>query len=316
MAGQRFVAPQLATLVAEVPTADGWTFEIKYDGYRLQALLHDGAVRLLTRRGNDWTARFPHVAERLARIPVDSATLDGELVALDESGKSVFNLLQQSLDGHDDRHLVFFAFDILYLDGADLREEPARERRATLARVLRRARVTERGAVRIGQEMPGTAKTLMRAACRLGLEGVIGKRLDASYASGRNGNWIKVKCGKRQEFVVVGFTPPQRSRVGIGSLLLGVYERGKLRYAGRVGSGFADSLLRKLLTTLGKLERDTMPLPIRPRGIPAGARWVDPVMVVEVAFTEWTPDGLLRHPVFQGIREDKAARDVHREREK
>ena len=251
MAKQQFVAPQLATLVADVPTADGWTFEIKYDGYRLQALLHDREVRLLTRRGNDWTARFPHIATRLARIPVDSATLDGELVALDASGKSVFHLLQQNLDGSDDHDLVFFAFDILYLDGTDLREEPLTERRVALSRLLRRARATARGAVRLGQQMPGTARTVMRAACTHGLEGVIGKRLDAPYASGRNRNWIKAKCGKRQEFVVVGFTPPQRSRVGLGSLLLGVNERGKLRYAGRVGSGFADSLLRRLLKALG-----------------------------------------------------------------
>jgi bifunctional non-homologous end joining protein LigD len=313
MRRRSFVVPQLATLVEEAPTGADWTFEIKYDGYRIEALIDGGNVRLFTRRGNDWTARFPAIARRLARFPVKTATLDGELVALDASGRSAFNQLQQSLDAANDHDLTYFAFDLLYLDGVDLRPLPLVERRKQLERLLRRARVTTSGAVRLGQRMTGTASALITAACRLGLEGIIGKRLDAPYASGRNRNWVKVKCGQRQEFVVVGFTPPKNSRVGVGSLLLGVHEKGRLRYAGRVGSGIPDRLLLELLERLKRLEHATTPLASRPAGLPGVAHWVKPVMVVEVSFTEWTGDGLLRHPVFQGIREDKPAKEVHRE---
>jgi bifunctional non-homologous end joining protein LigD len=310
-----FVVPQLATLVDSAPTGAEWTFEIKYDGYRLEAVIERGKARLFTRRGNDWTARFAAIARRLARLPVTSATLDGELVALDRSGKSMFHQLQQSLDAGDDAALTFFAFDLLYLDDGDLRTLPLSARRKKLEQLLRRGRATTTGPVRIGQRITGTPAALVRAACRLGLEGVIGKRLDAPYVSGRNRNWVKVKCGHRQEFVVIGFTPPRKSRVGVGSLLLAVHEGKTLRYAGRVGSGLSDGDLRDLLKQLRHLERPTTPLATRPTGIPGVARWVKPVMVVEVAFTEWTSDGLLRHPVFQGIRKDKPAVEVRREEE-
>jgi bifunctional non-homologous end joining protein LigD len=310
---QHFLVPQLATLVDAPPTGTEWTFEVKYDGYRLQALIDQGEVRLLTRRGHDWTARFPTIAARVARVPVASATLDGEIVALDESGRSAFNHLQLSLDASADRELTYFAFDLLYLDGVDLRPAPLADRRAQLERLLRRGRVTRRGSLRIGERMSGNPATLIGTACQLGLEGIIGKRLDAPYVGGRNRSWVKIKCGHRQEFVVIGFTPPRKSRVGLGSLMLAVNAAGTLRYAGRVGSGFADALLRDLLRQLKRHERRTTPLPARPAGIPGDVHWTDPVMVVEVAFTEWTSDGLLRHPVFQGVRLDKPASEVHRE---
>lgn len=312
----RFVVPQLATLVHAAPVGPGWVFEIKYDGYRLEALIERGSVRLLTRRGNDWTDRFPTLAERLARLPAKSATLDGEVVVLDSAGRSVFSLLQQSLDTRRPQGLTFFAFDLLHLDGEDLRSLPLTERRIRLARLLRIARATTKGPIRLGQRLSGEGPELLRAACRLGLEGIMAKQIDAPYSSTRGAAWVKVKCGHRQEFVVVGFTPPKGSRTGIGALLLAVHDKGKLRYAGRVGSGIPDNNLRDLAARSHRLERPDSPLGSRPSGIPGGARWVDPDMVVEVAFTEWTADGLLRHPVFEGIREDKPANEVHREEPK
>lgn len=311
---QRFIPPQLATLVDTVPTGAGWTFEVKYDGYRLEAIIDDGKARLLTRRGNDWTPKFDAIAGRLEKLPVASAILDGEVVVLDDAGRSMFYLLRDGLDGSGAQDLVYFAFDLLALNGEDVRTFPLSARRELLERILRKGRATTRGAVRLGQKLDGSGSALIKAACRIGLEGVIGKQVDAPYRSGRGRSWIKVKCGKRQEFVIVGFTPPQGSRAGLGSLLLAVYERGKLRYAGRVGSGFDDALLRALLKQLSAIERDAPPLPARPLGIPVQTRWVAPSLVAEVSFTEWTPDGLLRHPVFQGLRTDKPAREIRRER--
>jgi bifunctional non-homologous end joining protein LigD len=311
---QRFVRPQLATLVDAPPTGDDWVFEVKYDGYRIEALVRDGTARLLTRRGKDWTRRFLPVAQRLARLPVASATLDGELVALDRSGRSIFNLLQQSLDAGNHQRLTFFAFDLLQLDDRDLRGLPLDERRRVLQRMLRRAGAIRSGQVRLGQRLRGDGAALLRAACRRGLEGIIAKQRGAPYHSRRTRTWLKVKCGHRQELVVIGFTPPKGSRVGIGSLLLGAHERGALHYAGRVGSGMDGGTLRLLHRRLARMTRTSSPLASVPSGVPPATHWVQPCMVVEVSFTEWTRDGRLRHPVFQGLREDKSAKDVHRER--
>ena len=312
----KFIPPQLATLVDSAPLGPEWVFEIKYDGYRLEVLVEAGRVRLLTRRGNDWTSRFPDLAERFARLPVKSATLDGEVVALDPSGRSLFSLLQQSLDARRPQDLTFFAFDLLHLDGNDLRSLPLTERRKQLERLLRQARATTRGPIRLGQRLSGQGPELLRAACGLGLEGIIAKRSEALYSSTRAATWVKVKCGHRQEFVVIGFTPPKGARAGLGSLLLAVHNRGELRYAGRVGSGFPDESLRELSAQLRRLQRPDSPLGERPTGIPGVAHWVEPRMVVEVSFTEWTSDGRLRHPVFQGVREDRPASEVRREEAK
>ncbi len=312
----KFIPPQLATLVDSAPAGPEWVFEIKYDGYRLEAQVEAGRVRLLTRRGNDWTAKFPDLATRLARLPVKSAILDGEVVALDPSGRSLFSLLQQSLDARRPQDLTFFAFDLLRLDGKDLRSLPLTERHRRLKQLLRAARATVKGPVRLGQRLTGDGAELLRAACGLGLEGIIAKRIDAPYSSTRGAAWVKVKCGHRQEFVVVGFTPPKGARAGLGSLLLAVNDHGKLRYAGRVGSGIPDENLRELSAGLRRLERPDSPLGQKPAGIPGVTHWVEPRMVVEVSFTEWTTDGRLRHPVFQGVREDKPASEVRREEAK
>jgi bifunctional non-homologous end joining protein LigD len=312
----KFIPPQLATLVDSAPAGPEWVFEIKYDGYRLEAQVEAGRVRLLTRRANDWTTKFPDLATRLARLPVKSAILDGEVVALDPSGRSLFSLLQQSLDARRPQDLTFFAFDLLQLDGTDLRSLPLTERHRRLTKLLRAARATVKGPVRLGQRLTGDGAELLRAACRLGLEGIIAKRIDAPYSSTRGTAWVKVKCGHRQEFVVVGFTPPKGARAGLGSLLLAVNDHGKLRYAGRVGSGIPDEDLRELSAGLRRLERPDSPLGQKPAGIPGVTHWVAPRMVVEVSFTEWTTDGRLRHPVFQGVREDKPASEVRREEAK
>ncbi len=310
-----FVAPQLATLVDAVPVGDEWLHEIKYDGYRLVAIKADGQVRLLTRNNNDWTARFAEVAAGLERIPATTAVIDGEVVAFERGGRTSFQMLQASLEAGEGHPLSYVAFDLLHLDGDDLRARPLTERRASLAALLRGTR--GRGKPQVSSELPGSADVLLAAACRLGLEGLISKQRDAPYTSGRTRSWLKIKCGMRQDFVVVGYTPPKGSRVAIGALLLGVLEpRGRIRYAGRVGTGMPDALLRSLGRRLASLRQDKSPLSPLPPGLPVGVQWVEPTVVVEVAFAEWTTESRLRHPSLIAVRDDKPARQVKRDRVK
>lgn len=307
-----FVPPQLAALSDVVPQGEQWLFEAKYDGYRLQAHREGPAVRLLTRRGLDWTARFPGIAAAVSGLRISSAILDGEAIATDADGRTSFQALQQRLDGHIDTGISFVAFDLLVLDGHDLRELPLHERREHLTRVLKRQ--TGRHRVRLSEELPGPARLLLEAARRLDMEGIIAKRRAAPYRSGRGRDWMKVKCSRRQEFVVIGYTPPQGSRTSIGALLLGYFSSdGDLQFAGRVGTGMSDDTLVDLLRRFAKLRRAVSPLDVTPAGLPKGVQWVAPTLVVEIAFTEWTEDGHLRHPSFQGVREDKPARQVRRE---
>ncbi|HEY4320290.1 MAG TPA: DNA ligase D [Gemmatimonadales bacterium] len=310
----RFTAPQLARLEDVVPEDRGWAFEVKYDGYRLQALVATGQVRLLTRTGLDWTHKFPTIATWLARVDARSVVLDGEVIAANVTNRSAFGALQEQLEVPGSVRLQYVVFDILELNGTPLRREPLARRWELLRRLLRQAHATKRSTVRLSERLSGAPGALMHDACARRLEGVIGKRLDAPYQSGRGPAWIKVKCTGRQEFVLVGFTPPKGSRVGIGSLLLAVYDHGTLHYAGRVGSGLTDAELGGLLKRLTRIERRRSPLQPVPTGIPRGVRWLAPTLVAEVSFTEWTADGHLRHPVFQGLRTDKAPADVHRER--
>ena len=307
-----FIPPQLATLVDAAPPGDGWRHEIKYDGYRIEALIGAGAVRLLTRNGNDWTARFPSIAKALERVT--PAVIDGEIVAFDPKGRSSFQRLQQGIGTGNDA-VVFVAFDLLQDGGDDLRDLPLGDRRRRLERILAPLRPGRAGApVRLSGKLDGPGPKALAAACKAGLEGIIAKQLDAPYRSGRVKTWLKVKCGLRQELIVLGYTPPRGSRVALGSLLLGVRDRNRLRYAGRVGTGIPTALLRDLLRRLTPLERSTSPLPDKPARIPPGTRWVEPKLVVEIAFTEWTADGRLRHPTLIALREDKRATQVRRER--
>jgi bifunctional non-homologous end joining protein LigD len=309
-----FTPPQLATLVNEPPAGADWVHEVKFDGYRLEGLKENDRVRLLTRTALDWTAKFPGIAAEVARLPARRAILDGEAVALLPDGRSSFQALQQRIHSDPPGETVFFAFDLLGLDGEDLRPLPLTERKARLAGLLRQVRRRGGAAVRYSEHTKGRVKEALARVCRHGLEGLIAKRSDAPYQSGRGRLWLKVKCQNRQEFVVIGFTDPRGKRRGIGALLLGVRdEDGKLRYTGRVGTGMNESMLASLKKALTPLGRSASPAG---RGVPrsgTGMHWVEPRLVVEVTFTEWTKDGALRHPSFVGLREDKAPREVRRE---
>ena len=306
-----WVAPQLATLVSGPPPGDDWVHEIKLDGYRILLRVERGRVKLLTRNRQDWTARFPAVAEAAAALPVKEALLDGEIVALDRAGVSSFQALQQADQLETGRTLVYVAFDLLFLDGSDLRPLPLVERKARLARLLK----GRRGRLRYSEHFDLSGQRVFDRACRLGLEGIIAKQKNAPYTSGRGPAWLKVKCVARQELVIGGYTDPDGARAEFGSLLLGVHDRdGRLVYAGRVGTGFDHATLKNLGARLRKLERRASPFSADgPRPPGRGAHWVKPELVAEVAFTEWTRDGLLRHPAFQGLREDKPAARIVRE---
>jgi bifunctional non-homologous end joining protein LigD len=306
-----WVAPQLATLVSGPPPGDDWVHEIKLDGYRILLRVERGRVKLLTRNRQDWTARFPAVAEAAAALPVKEALLDGEIVALDRAGVSSFQALQQADQLETGRTLVYVAFDLLFLDGTDLRPLPLVERKARLARLLK----GRRGRLRYSEHFDLPGQRVFDRACRLGLEGIIAKQKNAPYTSGRGQAWLKVKCVARQELVIGGYTDPDGARAEFGSLLLGVHDRdGRLVYAGRVGTGFDHATLKNLGARLRKLERRGSPFAADgPRPPARGAHWVKPELVAEVAFTEWTRDGLLRHPAFQGLREDKPAARIVRE---
>ncbi len=312
------VEPQLATLVAEPPPGPEWLHEIKYDGYRLLCALADGSARLLTRHAKDWSDRFAGVARAAAALPARQALVDGEVVVLQPDGTTSFQALQNALNNRRAEDLVYFAFDLLYLDGWDIRAAPLAERKRLLAALL--AGDPAGGTVRLSDHVAGRGEEFFRHACGAGLEGMVAKRADRPYRSGRGRDWLKVKCLERQEFVIVGFTDPERSRVGFGALLLAVRdpqakEHGGLVFAGKVGTGFDERTLRDLRRRLGKLERATPAFANAPRGAEARrSHWVEPKLVAEVAFTEWTDEGLLRHPSFVGLREDKKPAEVVRER--
>ncbi|HYG61680.1 MAG TPA: DNA ligase D [Thermoanaerobaculia bacterium] len=309
---------QLATLVDEVPRGEEWIHELKFDGYRVLCEVRGGKVRLVTRNGKDWTDRFTPVAKAAGALPVRDALLDGEVVVLEKDGTTSFQALQNALSGQRDDDLVYFAFDLLYLDGHDLRRAELRERKRALADLLAAVPSGPKGRIRYSDHVEGSGEDFYRQACSFSLEGVISKRGDLPYHPGRNKDWLKIKCLKRQELVVAGFTEPEGARVGLGALLLGVYEGDGLVFAGKVGTGFNDRLLRDLRKRLGRLETPDSPFAGPPRDlVRAAARgdvhWVKPELVGEVAFTEWTRDGVLRHPTFQGLREDKSPQEVRRE---
>ena len=302
--------PQLATLVDAAPDGPEWLHEIKFDGYRLLTRIQHGAVRLLTRAGNDWTARMPALAASLAGLPVDTALLDGEVVALDEHGRSRFQLLQRALQGGG-ASLHFYAFDLLHVDGFDLRAAPLTSRKEALRKLL--ARVRRDPTLHYSDHVQGGGAVFFAEACRNGLEGIVSKLASSPYRSGRSRTWLKRKCGQRQEFVVVGFTEPAGSRVGLGALLLGVHgDDGALRYCGKVGTGFDDDTLARLRKRLAALERPK-PSVVDPKRAERRPHWVAPELVAEVSFSEWTRDGKIRHPSFVALRTDKPASAIRRE---
>jgi bifunctional non-homologous end joining protein LigD len=304
--------PQLATLVDEPPEGEGWIYEVKFDGYRLLARIDGDDVRLFTRNGNNWTPRLKSLRDEVAKLGIASAWIDGEIVVLDAKGLPSFQALQGAFDSSATNDIVFFAFDLPYFGGYDLRRVPQMERSELLRQALA-GNASER--VRFSEHFEGSGEKLRGDACKQGLEGLIGKRMDAPYTSSRSSAWVKLKCTKRQEFVIAGYTDPKGARAGFGSLLLAYHDKdGTLRYAGNVGTGFDDASLRALRKQLAALDTEKSPFEERPKGVKA--HWVRPRLVAEVAFTEWTGDGRVRHGVFHGLRTDKDAQAITREEPK
>lgn len=308
------IHPELATLVDAAPAGDDWVHEIKLDGYRVLARLDHGEVQLLTRNGKDWTERMPTLKAALEQLSVESAVLDGELVALDERGITHFQTLQSSLNAESDGALVYYAFDLLHLDGQDLTAKPLLERKSLLRELLTRSETALGGQVRFSAHVVGNGPSFFANACKLGLEGTIAKRASSPYRAGRGKDWLKIKCGKDQEFTIIGFTDPSGSRSHFGALLVATRREGELVYAGKVGTGFSAASLKELHQKLRRLERDTAPVAKPPRGTAVrNVHWVEPQLVAEIGFTETTSDGLLRHPTFKGLRDDKPAAEVQLE---
>ncbi|WEK51683.1 MAG: DNA ligase D [Candidatus Kaistia colombiensis] len=307
-----FVEPALATLANAPPAGARWIHEIKFDGYRLQAHVAAGRVKLLTRTGLDWTKKFgKEIVAALQALPVGTALIDGELVVETAGGASDFSALQVDLsEGRSDR-FVFYVFDLLYLDGYDVRELPLSERKQLLAQVVAQGAPL----IRFSQHFDEDGAVVFRHASRLGLEGIVSKVLDSPYRSGRSKNWLKVKSSERQEFVIGGYVPSTTSRRAIGSLVLGVHEDGALQPVGRVGTGFSARIAEDLFLTLERMRVSASPFG-RPLTAEEGrqVRFVRPELVVEVEFRAWTADGHLRHASFRGLREDKLADEITRER--
>ena len=305
--------PQLATLVAEPPEGDEWLHEIKFDGYRIGCVIRSGRATLISRNGNDWTAAFQEIARAALDLRARDALVDGEVVMLLPDGRSSFQALQNAGSGKAARDaLVYFVFDLLRLDGEALGQLSLEERKARL-RALVGTRKT--GRIRYADHVVGHGREFFDQACRARLEGTVSKRRDLPYKPGRHGGWLKTKCKARQEFVIGGFTDPEGTRAGIGALLVGYYERHRLAFAGKVGTGFSHQGALDLRKRLNSIEQTTCPFDPPPAG-PLGRRahWVQPTLVAEVEFTEWTADGKARHPSFQGLRADKKPREVRRER--
>jgi len=306
--------PELATLVEDVPAGDDWLHEIKFDGYRLLVFIDGGRVRMLTRKANDWTDRFSGLAAPFAALPARQAIIDGEVVIVAPDGTTRFQLLQNVLNNGKQGELVFYGFDLLYLDGHDLRAVPLLERKEALRLLL--SGVTDDGPLRFSDHVVGSGAVFHQHACRMGLEGIIAKRCDSRYVAKRTKDWVKVKCQRRQEFVIGGWTDPKGSRTAFGSLILGYYRDGELVHAGRAGTGYDESTLAAVYRRLKKLAIPRSPFVdygvTRP---PKDVHWVKPELVCEVAFAEFTEEGILRHPVFQGLREDKSPHEVVREDE-
>lgn len=300
-----FRAPQLATLADRVPEGDNWLFEMKFDGYRCIAAVAGRDVHLYTRNGHDWTQQFSALVEPLSRLTKGSALLDGEVCVMNAQGRTDFAMLREALS--TGAPLLFYAFDVLEIDGADLTSEPLIDRKRQLAALL--GEREQQSVIQYSGHMAGCGQTVLDAMCHDGFEGVIAKQADAPYRGKRTRSWLKLKCGRRQEFVIIGFTPSSRKQT-FASLLLATYEGSTLRYRGRVGTGFTVDEAHALQSMLDARVRKTSPADDIPRAITRTARWVTPNLVGEVSFTEFTTDGLLRHPSFIALRDDKLATDV------
>jgi bifunctional non-homologous end joining protein LigD len=302
---------QLASPASDVPAGPGWVHEIKYDGYRVLAHLDGSAARLVTRSGKDWSERFPTVVDALSGLGLRNTVLDGEVAVELEDGTTSFQYLQNAGGSPSAGRLRFYVFDLLYLDGGDLRARPLLERKSRLEGLVPPGHPV----LRYSDHVRGSGPAFFAQACRLGLEGIISKVADGAYRGGRSRSWLKLKCVREQEFVVGGYTEPAGSRGGLGALHVGTYDdAGRLEYRGKVGTGFTASVLRDLRRRLDGLARADSPFAGGPTGASArGSRWVDPEVVVQVRYTELTRDGRLRHPAYRGLRVDKSAAGVRLE---
>jgi len=295
------IEPCLALLKAKPPIGDQWTFEIKWDGYRVAVHIENGKVRVITRGGHDWTDRFPAIAQAAAELSVATAILDGEAVVLDEQGRSDFGQLQQSLGGRGGKEVsdasIMMAFDLLYFDGHDLTKMELSARRHLLEGLL----AGQQGAIRLSEEFDGDGATLFQAACEHGLEGIIAKDRDSEYRSGRLGDWVKVKCIQSDSFAIVGYEHSMSARAGVGALLLAARRDGELVYVGSVGTGFKEAQTWKLREELDKLA--TKKPPITYEGRRKNVVWARPRLIAEIEYRAWTHDGKLRHASYKGLRD-------------
>ena len=303
----KFREPQLATLVDAVPSGNQWLHEVKYDGYRALVAVGGGAAKIFTRSGLDWTDKFPGIAEAAANIP-GAALIDGEIVAY-KDGKPDFSTLQEAIS-NGGNGLTLFAFDLLSQDGDDLAKLPQLERKERLRALLQGADATKMdGRIQFSEHVLGAGEKLFEAMCREGYEGIVSKKADAPYRGTRTKAWLKVKCTRRQEFVIIGWTPSAAKGRGFRSLLLAVNGPKGLAYAGKVGTGFSVTTLHDLRAKFDRLARDKAPVDV-PRAEARGAKWVEPRLVAEIAFAEFTADNVIRHASFLGLREDKKASEV------
>tara|TARA_R110001599_G_scaffold159052_2_gene346211 strand:+ start:21831 stop:24458 length:2628 start_codon:yes stop_codon:yes gene_type:complete len=302
--------PQLATLAESPPSDADWLYEIKFDGYRIVTKIDDGKVQLFTRNGNDWTAKLPKLAQAIAKLKIGSAWLDGEIVVADENGIPSFQALQNAFDANNTAQIIYYVFDLPCFEGYDLRDAALTERRTLLQTILRK---NSSDLIHFSETFNAPAADVVASACRMGLEGVIGKRKDSLYSSRRSRDWIKLKCTKRQEFVIGGFTEPKGARRGLGALLLGVHDaEGNLLYAGSVGTGFSEKILTELRKKLDAIVSKKNPFSSETDSSKK-AYWVKPTLLAEISFAEWTTNGHVRHAVFLGLRADKAAKGIVRE---